>query len=91
MPFSTSDTSWMYYEGYRTSTFNDWQPGCRCGIEQTVPCRVLDPFGGAGTTALVARQLGRNSVYIDLSQTYADLAIERLEGQALHLPLRNVL
>jgi DNA modification methylase len=83
----TSSTGWA--PTYRTT--NDWQPGCRCGIEQTVPCRVLDPFGGAGTTALVARQLGRNSVYIDLSQTYADLAIERLEGQALHLPLRNVL
>jgi DNA modification methylase len=41
-----------------------WHPTCRClpgppdGL-QPVPCTVLDPFGGSGTTALVARKHGR--------------------------------
>ena len=83
----TDSTGWAPVE--RATT--EWQPGCECGIEEVVPCRCLDPFGGAGTTALTARQIGRHSVYIDLSQKYADLAIDRLSGQALPLPLLNVL
>lgn len=39
---------------------------------------VLDPFGGAGTTALVAQRLGRGSVYIDVSRQYADMAAKRI-------------
>ena len=39
---------------------------------------VLDPFGGAGTTALVARRHGRASVYIELNPAYADLARRRV-------------
>ncbi len=83
----TSSTGWAPV--YQAT--NEWQPGCTCGDEPTIACRVLDPFGGAGTTAVVARQLGRHSVYIDLSQQYADIAIQRLQGQALHLPLLNTL
>jgi DNA modification methylase len=39
---------------------------------------VLDPFGGAGTTALVADRLGRNAILIELNPEYADLARNRL-------------
>ena len=39
---------------------------------------VLDPFGGAGTTALVAREHNRNSILIELCAGYVDLARERL-------------
>lgn len=63
-----------------------WRPNCKHDVPP-VPCVVLDPFGGAGTTALVARQLGRHSIYIDLNPTYADMAIKRLEGQTLPLAL----
>lgn len=41
---------------------------------------VLDPFGGAGTTALAAERLGRNSVLIELNPEYADLAHNRLKA-----------
>jgi len=41
---------------------------------------VLDPFGGSGTTALAANQLGRNFIYIDNSSEYCFLAKERLKG-----------
>lgn len=35
-----------------------------------IPCTVLDPFVGSGTTLMVARQLGRRSVGLDLSFDY---------------------
>lgn len=43
---------------------------------------VLDPFGGAGTTGLVADRLQRNAILIELNPTYAEIARKRLEGDA---------
>lgn len=43
---------------------------------------VLDPFGGAGTTALVADRMGRDSVLIELNPEYAEMARRRIEGDA---------
>ena len=43
---------------------------------------VLDPFGGAGTTGLVADRLGRDALLIELNPTYADMARERIRGDA---------
>lgn len=40
----------------------------------TTPGVVLDPFGGTGTTALVADVLGRHGISIDLSADYCRLA-----------------
>lgn len=39
---------------------------------------VLDPFVGSGTTLKMARELGRHSIGIDVSQEYIDLARQRL-------------
>ncbi len=44
---------------------------------------VLDPFMGAGTTALVARRLGRRSIGIELNADYCELAARRLGQQSL--------
>lgn len=41
---------------------------------------VLDPFGGAGTTALVAAALGRRATLIELSEEYAVMARARIEA-----------
>ena len=41
---------------------------------------VLDPFGGAGTTALVALQLGHRAVTIDIHQQFTDEARDRLSN-----------
>lgn len=41
---------------------------------------VLDPFGGAGTTGLVADRLGRDAVLIELNPEYAALAEKRIRG-----------
>nr|WP_081851083.1 site-specific DNA-methyltransferase [Bradyrhizobium sp. URHD0069] len=42
--------------------------------------RVLDPFGGSGTTALVAARLGLDSAIIELNPEYAILARARIEA-----------
>lgn len=39
---------------------------------------VLDPFMGAGTTAVVAERLGRQWVGCELNPTYADMALDRI-------------
>lgn len=52
---------------------------CACP-EPTAPARpavVLDPFGGTGTTALVADVLGRHGISVDMSADYCRLAAWR--------------
>jgi DNA modification methylase len=44
---------------------------------------VLDPFAGSGTTAYVARKLGRRSIGIDLNESYLEMAARRLQQQSL--------
>lgn len=43
---------------------------------------VLDPFGGAGTTGLVADRLQRDAVLIELNPEYAAMAERRIRGDA---------
>lgn len=43
---------------------------------------VLDPFGGAGTTGLVADRLGRDAVLCELNPAYAAIAERRLSRDA---------
>ena len=43
---------------------------------------ILDPFGGAGTTALVADRFKRNATLIELNNEYAEIAKNRLQGDA---------
>jgi DNA modification methylase len=43
---------------------------------------VLDPFGGAGTTGLVADRLGRNALLIELNPKYAEMARRRITDDA---------
>ena len=44
---------------------------------------ILDPFGGSGTTAAVAIELGRRSLTFELDQTYIEISTERLRRRAL--------
>jgi DNA modification methylase len=55
-----------------------WSPRCSCPEHQPVPATVLDPFGGAGTTGLVADRLGRNAILIELNPNYAAMAKRRV-------------
>jgi len=43
---------------------------------------VLDPFGGAGTTGLVADRHHRNAILIELNPEYAEMARKRIIGDA---------
>jgi DNA modification methylase len=43
---------------------------------------VLDPFGGAGTTGLVADRHQRDAILIELNPAYADMARSRISGDA---------
>jgi DNA modification methylase len=54
-----------------------WKPTCTCGIEETIPCTVLDTFGGSGTTGAVARGIGRSSILIELNPQYVELIKKR--------------
>jgi hypothetical protein len=53
---------------WREYHLDGWRP------PPTRPALVLDPFGGVGTTAMVARALGRHAVSVDLSHAYSRAA-----------------
>ena len=66
----------------------NWEPGCECrnrdavdawdmtGVEvpefPTVPCVVLDPFNGSGTSRMEALKLGRSYVGVELNPKYLE-------------------
>ncbi len=54
-----------------------WRPTCECG-GAPVSATVLDPFGGAGTTGLVAARLMRDAVLIDANAEYCEMARARI-------------
>lgn len=49
-------------------------------ISSTKAQVILDPFMGSGTTAVAARNQGRDFIGIDVSQKYCDMAQRRLDG-----------
>jgi DNA modification methylase len=60
-----------------------WEPTCTCPPHDPIPDIVLDPFGGAGTTALVASRLGRDCILVDASEVYCvNLAAPRIKNDA---------
>jgi DNA modification methylase len=61
-----------------------FSPSCSCNAD-TVPGTVLDPFGGAGTTGLVATRLHRDAILIELNPDYAVMAEARIRDDALLL------
>lgn len=54
-----------------------WEPSCSCGAA-TVPCTVLDPFNGSGTTGVAAIGLGRQYIGIELNPEYIEMAHRRI-------------
>lgn len=56
---------------------------CRIPILATCPKEgiVLDPFCGTGTAMVVANELGKKSVGIDISPEYIEIAKKRTNGQ----------
>jgi hypothetical protein len=67
---------------YADSKTTGWSPSCACPAADPIPCTVLDPFGGAGTVGLVADRLGRDAILIELNESYARMAEDRIRGAA---------
>jgi len=61
-----------------------WRATCHHDADP-VPCTVLDPFCGTGTTALAAQRLGHRAVGVDLSEDYLNQAVKRLSAETLPL------
>jgi len=72
----TDSTGWQP----TTVDTDDWQPTCNCAAGDPIPCTVLDPFGGAGTTALQADRLQRDAILIELNPDYAEMARQRIKA-----------
>jgi len=74
-----------------------WRPGCECYPRAgeapecfepaIVPCTVLDPFAESGTTLVVAAELGRNGIGIELNPEYVKLAQQRIDKMRAKAPL----
>ena len=57
-----------------------WKPTCDCGCKEVEPCIVLDPFSGAGTTAMVAVRMGCRAIGIELNTEYVKMSEQRIEN-----------
>lgn len=58
-----------------------WLPSCDCHGIPSVDSIVLDPFMGAGTTALVALELNRRFIGCELNPEYIKIAEERIANE----------
>lgn len=79
---NASDVKRRILAGLGTKKFLGWRPSCACPPHEPVPQHVLDPFGGAGTTALVAERLKRDATIIELNPEYAAMARSRITGDS---------
>jgi len=69
---------------YSDSHFAVFPPSLvRPHIKSSCPedCIVLDPFIGSGTTAVVAEQLERDWIGIDLNKDYVEMSHERIDNE----------
>jgi len=75
-PNGQQQAEWRAANPIRTT---GWQPSCDCEAT-VVPCVVLDPFNGAGTTGVVSRDHGRRYIGCELNPEYAELSRRRWAG-----------
>jgi site-specific DNA-methyltransferase (adenine-specific) len=51
---------------------------------------VLDPFIGAGTTAIAAKRLGRKYIGIDIDEKYVNITQEKLENEFFESKISDI-
>jgi len=77
-------------QAFRQTTTPDYQPSCKCNVAPRAGI-VLDPFGGAGTTGVVAQKHGRNAILIELNPAYSAMADKRIADAQLDPALVKML
>ena len=84
-PMDETDGRDGFPRGTTSARTTGWKPTCECFIDDkgaippdVVPCTVLDPFMGAGTTAMVADRLNRNAIGFELSDEHTERAQRRV-------------
>ncbi len=70
-----NESGWMPNHRKEKKT-TGWEPSCNCNAK-AIPCTVLDPFGGSGTTGMVCSKLERDAILIEISPQYAEMARRR--------------
>ena len=73
-----SATKARILDGMRERITVGWRRTCAHTLSTVEPCVVLDPFGGTGTTGMVAEKHGRDYILIELSAANVALTNERL-------------
>ncbi|ADN37044.1 DNA methylase N-4/N-6 domain protein [Methanolacinia petrolearia DSM 11571] len=67
------------FKDYRRYT-EGWTSSCTCEKNTPIPCTVLDPFGGSGTVADIAREQNRSSILIEINPSYVEMQKQRLRA-----------
>ena len=80
------------YKENTVKVADDWRPAESIGWEPPTdkcppefnhdvrPPVILDPFAGAGTTGLVADNMGRDAILIEINPEYAEMARDRIHS-----------
>lgn len=79
----TPNNPGVNYKSYKPGQTIGWQATCNCHSElEPIPCTVLDPFIGSGTTCCVSLVNQRYSIGIELSDKYlTNNAIPRITSE----------
>jgi hypothetical protein len=68
-----------------------WKQNCECQTSSPIPAIVLDPFFGAGTVGVVAKELGRDFIGIELNPLYVATAEARVRATGYQMPIDEAL
>jgi DNA modification methylase len=89
--FSTNRPLTSIYRdsGQMKITTIGWEASCNCN-SNIIPSVVLDPFGGSCTTALVAAEMNRDAIMIDIKDEYLKIGQDRLKSANYSRLLHNI-
>lgn len=66
-----------------------WRQTCKCANPVPIPCTVIDPFAGSGTTGQVSTALGRHSILCEANPEYIPLIETRCATPLRSKPQRK--